>query len=131
MTFLCDTNVISELARRRPNRGVIEWSASVASIALSVITLEEIFFGLAWKPNVKVRQWFESFFDQYCELLPVTPEIASRCGQLRGELRKEGRTLSQADTLIAATAELHQLTLVTRNVRDFYGLRIPLLNPFL
>jgi predicted nucleic acid-binding protein len=131
MTYLCDTNIISELARRHPNRGVVEWAQGVSSIALSVITLEEIFFGLAWKPNASVRQWFQSFFDQYCELLPVTAQIASRCGQLRGELRREGRTLSQADTLIAATAELHQLTLVTRNIRDFQSLRIPLLNPFL
>ena len=129
-TELCDTNVISELARPRPNRGVLEWAGGVTSIALSVITLEEIFFGLAWRPNIRIRQWLDSFFDQYCEVIPVTAEIASRCGHLRGEIRREGHTLSQADSLIAATAEVYQLTLVTRNVRDFRDLRIPLLNPF-
>jgi predicted nucleic acid-binding protein len=53
MTFLCDTNVISELARSQPNPGVWTWIATVSSIALSVISLEEILYGLTSKPNAK------------------------------------------------------------------------------
>lgn len=127
---LCDTNVISELVRPRPNPGVIAWAGTVSSMALSVVSLEEIFFGLSWKPNPRVSAWFEAFLPARCQILAVTPEIAKRCGQLRGELVARGAVRSQADMLIAATAQIHQLTIVTRNVRDFQECAVPLLNPF-
>ncbi|WP_292859204.1 type II toxin-antitoxin system VapC family toxin [Nostoc sp. LPT] len=62
--------------------------------------------------------------------MPITTEIAKRSGELRGELRSSGKTHTQADIMIAATAQIHQLTLVTRNIRDFDSCGIPLLNPF-
>ena len=128
--YLCDTNVLSELARPRPNPGVSAWASRVEVVAISVVSLEEILFGLAWKPNSRVRVWFETFWDRHCRILPITEEIAKRSGELRGQLRSEGHTRSQADILIAATAATHQLTLVTRNARDFQGCRISLLDPF-
>jgi predicted nucleic acid-binding protein len=128
--MLCDTNVISELARPRPNPGVTAWATTVTEISLSVVTLEEIVYGLAWKPNARVRAWLEAFIDQYCQVLPVTVEIATRCGELRGELMARGIVRSQADMLIAATAQVHALTIVTRNVRDFQDCLVPILNPF-
>jgi predicted nucleic acid-binding protein len=127
---LCDTNIISELARPRPNSGVLAWASTVSSIALSVISVEEILYGLAWKPHLKIRDWFDEFLDNRCTILPVTAAIAKRCGHLRGEFQAKGRTCTQADMLIAATAQVHQLTLVTRNVNDFTDCHIPLLNPF-
>lgn len=130
MPWLTDTNVLSELVRPRPNQGVLSWAAGIARISISVVTLEEIMFGLAWKPNRKVQDWFDGFFAEACEIVPVTQPIAERAGVMRGELRARGITRSQADTLIAATAQVLDLTLVTRNVRDFEGLRIDLLNPF-
>ncbi|MDJ0634624.1 MAG: type II toxin-antitoxin system VapC family toxin [Xenococcaceae cyanobacterium MO_188.B29] len=130
MTFLCDTNLISELARPQPNPGVLVWADGVSSISLSVITVEEIFYGLSAKPNIRIQSWFEGFMEQYCNLLPITPEIAQRSGELRGQLRSKRKTHTQADMMIAATAQIHQLTLVTRNIRDFDGCGIPLLNPF-
>jgi tRNA(fMet)-specific endonuclease VapC len=60
----------------------------------------------------------------------VTSDIARAAGEMRGRLRLQGITRSQADILIAATAQIHQLTLITRNIRDFEGCDIPLLNPF-
>lgn len=130
MTFLCDTNIISELTRPQPNPGVLAWSASVSSITLSVITVEEIAYGLASKPNVRVQNWFQDFLKNYCQILSITPEIAQRSGVVRGQLRIQGKQRTQADMLIAATAQLHQLTLVTRNTRDFEDCGISLLNPF-
>ncbi len=130
MTMLCDTNIISELARPRPNLGVTEWAGTVSSIALSVVSIEEIFYGLAWKPHPKIRARFEEFLERHCSVLPVTAEVAKRCGHLRGELQAAGKTRTQADMLIAATAQIHQLTLVTRNVNDFTDCHISLLNPF-
>jgi hypothetical protein len=129
-TFLVDTNVLSELARPLPNPGVPSWAGTVGGIALSVVTLEEIAYGLAWKPNARVRAWVDAFVAAYCEVLPVTPQIAARAGQLRGELMARGSIRTQADMLIAATAQVHALTVVTRNVRDFQDCLIPILNPF-
>lgn len=130
MTFLCDTNIISELARPQPDPDVVAWSENVTSIALSVITLEEITYGLTAKPNTRIQAWFQNFLNTYCQIIPITPEIAQSAGELRGRFRLQGITRSQADMLIAATAQIRQLTLVTRNTRDFEGCEISLLNPF-
>ena len=128
--YLCDTNVLSELVRPLPNPGVAEWAETVRTIYLSVISIEEIYFGLAWKPNPRIRTWFDAFLEHHCTVLSVTAEIAKQGGTIRGQLQKTGQTRSQADILLAATAQLHQLTLVTRNTRDFEGCAISLLNPF-
>lgn len=127
---LVDTNVLSELARPHPNPGVLRWASQNRGIALSVVTLEEILFGLAWRPNPRIAEWFESYLEEHCELLPVTPRIAARSGELRGRLRSQGRTRHQADMLIAATADIEARTLVTRNSRDFEGCGVTVLDPF-
>lgn len=127
--WLVDTNVISELCRRQPNAGVAQWAATVCDYRLSVISVEEIIYGLAWRPNVRILEWMEGFFMRH-PILPVTREIAQRAGQLRGRLAAEGRARTQADMLIAATAAVHDLTLVTRNYADFEGCAIRVMNPF-
>jgi toxin FitB len=130
MSFLCDTNIISELVRPQPNPGVLIWVKNLSDINISVITVEEIFYGLTSKPNIKIQSWWENFMQNHCQILPITAEIAQLCGQLRGQQRLIGKTVTQADMMIAATAQIHQLTLVTRNMRDFDSCGIPLFNPF-
>lgn len=130
MSFLVDTNVLSELVRKRPDPGVLDWAQGVRKVAISAVTVEELSFGIAWKPNPRIRQWMEAFLEAHCEILPVTAEIARRSGELRGELQARGETREAADMLIASTAQEHRLTLVTRNVRDFSGCGVGLLNPF-
>jgi predicted nucleic acid-binding protein len=129
MHILCDTNVLSELARSQPDEKVMAWSKTVDRVTLSVITLEEISFGLAWKPNTRISQWFNKFIKDFCEVLPITPEIATQAGNFRGMFRQKGQSHTQADMLIAATASIHGLILVTRNTRDFTGCNIRLHNP--
>jgi toxin FitB len=129
VSYLLDTNVISELARRKPDPGVVAWASGVTRLALSVITVDEIHFGLAWRPNERIRAWVEAFFQRH-PILDVTAPIALRAGELRGTLAARGSVRHQADMLIAATAQAHQLTLVTRNTRDFEACGIGLLNPF-
>ena len=129
MTWLVDTNVISELCRRQPDLGVLAWASTVTRYAVSVISVDEVFFGLAWRPNARVLTWMEGYFERH-EVLAVSPVIARRAGELRGQLAVRGLVRHQADMLIAATAQVHQLTLVTRNVRDFEDCGIGLLNPF-
>jgi predicted nucleic acid-binding protein len=130
VTFLADTNIIGELTRSRPNAGVLSWAGQVSELSLSVITLEEIQFGLAWKPNEQIRAWFNRFLTEQCRILPIADDVARRAGDLRGRLRARGETRSQADMLIAATALLNGLTLVTRNTNDFKGCGVTVLNPF-
>lgn len=129
--MLCDTNIISELSRIRPDEGVLAWAEQVQTPYLSTITVEEIHFGLAWKDNRRIRQWFELFLQQHCEILPVTSAIARQAGEWRGLFQVRGETRSQADMLIAATAAVHGLPLVTRNTKDFEGCGISLINPFI
>lgn len=130
MAYLVDTNVIAELARKQPNAGVVAWASGVSSLTVSVVTVDEVYFGLSWRPNDRVRAWFERFLQRHCEVVPVTEAIAIRAGWLRGELRRNGETRTQADMLIAGTAQVHALSVVTRNERDFHGCGIPVLNPF-
>jgi len=127
---LCDTNVLSELVRPRPDPGVLAWAAEARSIAVSVVTVEEIACGLAWHPNERVERAIGELIAEHCTAMDVTAEIAARAGRLRGQLQSRGIVRAQADMLIAATALELRLPLVTRNVRDFEGLGIALLNPF-
>lgn len=129
-SFLVDTNILSELIRKSPDPGVLEWAEATRKVWISSITVEEIFFGLAWKPVPRIQQWFEGLLETYSEALPVTVEIAKRAGELRGQLQARGQTMTPADMIIAATAQVHQLTLVTRNVKHFLDCGVPLVNPF-
>ncbi len=130
MSVLCDTNVVSELVRKRPNQGVLRWAETTARIALSVVTIEEITYGLAAKESPRIEKWLEGFLNEYCQVLPVDEATAKLAGNLRGRQRRRGRTHTQADMLIAATAIIHGLTLVTGNTRDFEGCEVSLLDPF-
>jgi len=130
LNVIVDTNVLGELTRRRPDRGVLEWAAAVDEIGVSVVTVEEIAYGLARKPNARIEAWFRTFLRDSCVILPVTAEIAEQAGRIRGRLAAAGRSRTQADMLIASTALAHGLTLVTRNTRDFEGVSVSILNPF-
>jgi len=130
MKYLCDTNILSELVRPEPNSGVLRWARSVKVIALSAVVVEEISYGLNWKPNVRIQNWFDCFLDQHCRVFPVSELVARRAGEMRGRLQALGQVRTQADMFLAATAAEYGLTLATRNTRDFEGCGIALLNPF-
>jgi len=131
MNNLVDTNILSELAKRNPDEGVIAWASGVSRLSLSVITMEELIYGLAWKPNSRVQEWLEGFLESYTRILPVTEMIARRAGILRGQFQARGIVRTQADLLIASTASEHGLTVVTRNTKDFEGCGVAVLNPFM
>jgi toxin FitB len=130
MGIVLDTNVVSELARPRPDPRVIDWAGRLTAVILSAVTVEEVFFGLSAKRNVRIERWFEDFLDSDCQVLEVTKAIARHAGVLRGQLVRRGRPRAQADMLIAATAALHGLTLATRNERDFEDCGVTVVNPF-
>lgn len=130
---LVDTNVLSELMRAQPDSGVLAWLHGREQVnprlRMSVITVDEIMFGLSWHPTARLLSLFDAFVQRH-DILPITFDIALRAGDLRGQFQARGQTRTQADMLIAATAQIHALTVVTRNVRDFDGCGIGVLNPF-
>jgi len=97
---------------------------------LSVVTVEEILYGLAARRSSRLERWFDLFLDQHCDVLDVTKPIARRCAALRAMLRTRGNARTQADMLIAASALEHDLPLATHNVRDFTGCGVAVIDPF-
>ena len=130
MRYLVDTNVVSELLRPAPDRGVTTWARGLTRAALSAVSVEEVFFSLSWKPNARVLAAIERLIKDHFDLLEVTVPIARQAGTLRGQLQALGRPRTQADMLIAATAAAHGLTVVTRNEREFEGCGVTVINPF-
>jgi len=129
-SLIVDTNVLSELTKKAPDPGVLEWAQQIRTVAISVATVEEVYFGLSWKPNPRILLWFEEFLENHCEILPVTGGIAKRAGEIRGQLQARGQTRTTWDMVIAMTAQEHHLMVVTRNVDHFEGCGVPILNPF-
>lgn len=127
---LADTHVISEFVKKTPDAQVMRWLQSVELLAISAVTLEEAHFGLAWQPHTRKLALFNAMVESMHAVYPVTASIAQRGGVLRGQFQAQGIVRSAPDMLIAATALEHQLVLATRNVRDFVGCAIQVVNPF-
>ena len=136
--FLLDTNVPSELSRLRPDAAVTAWldAQDDKGLFLSVVTLGEIRKGFTTQRDAKRRAFLENWLEQDLlpwfagRILPVTQAIANRWGVLDGEAQLRGTPLNTADGMIAATALEHQLTVVTRNAKDFAKMGVTLFNPW-
>jgi toxin FitB len=137
--FLLDTNIPSELMRSRPEPKVQDWVAAqdIGALFVSVVSIGELETGFATMWDTARRARLEAALERYLALLfagrvlPVTQAIAVRWGRLDGMRQMAGRPQSAPDGMIAATALEHGLTLITRNVKDFAGLGVALLNPWL
>lgn len=136
--FLLDTNVPSELTRPQPEPRVARWLEDTDDELLyfSVISIGEVCKGFTVHPEqhrrASLRQWLENELRPWFagRILPISEAIAERWGVLEGECQLKGLTLNVPDGLIAATAIEHELTIVTRNVRDFAALGVAIVNPW-
>jgi predicted nucleic acid-binding protein len=136
--FLLDTNCISELVRPKPEQRVIDWmeAADEGILYLSVLTLGEIRKGLAGLPQGKHRTRLETWLEVHLQarfagrIVPIDAAIADRWGSIAAGARRKGKALPVIDGLLAATALHHNLTVVSRNARDFAHAQVQVLNPW-
>jgi predicted nucleic acid-binding protein len=135
VTFLLDTNVLAETRKRQPDTGVIEWITATPSdrLHVSVLTLGEIEQGVArirdrgdHQRAAALERWLREMEAGFADrILPVTLPVASAWGR-----QPHVQPLPVVDALIAATARVNGLTVVTRNVKDFQRSGIEVLSPF-
>ena len=138
MNHLLDTNVISELIAKQPNKRIVEWLDRLDpnTIYLSVITIGEIRKGIEKLPPSKrrdrLKEWLEGdlLLRFQGRILEITTEVMLIWGELTGRLEKEGRQMTAIDSLIAATALQGNYHLVTRNEHDFQHTGVTTINPW-
>jgi len=136
--YLVDTNIPSELTRESPDARVTAFLKTVDknSVFLSVMTIGEICKGISSLPSSQKRTILQHWLDMDVRtwfagrILPVTETIAERWGRLSAAAKQRGNAPAVIDGVLAATALHHNLTLVTRNVKDFANLGVNLFNPW-
>ena len=138
MSFLLDTNVISEWTKPRPEPAVITWLAEVDEdrVFVSVITLGELRYGIErlspGRRRARLEEWLRHdlvlrFEDR---ILPINAAVAEVWGAILARVARVGHPIGAVDALIAATAEAHALTLVTRNASDFRSALTAVFDPW-
>ncbi|MBO0128429.1 type II toxin-antitoxin system VapC family toxin [Agrobacterium sp. OT33] len=138
MRLLLDTNVLSEVTKPWPDEGVLKWLHGLDEdrTFISIISIAEIRRGVALMDSGRKRdalaEWLTYDLPQRFEnrIIPVEAPVAFACGNLMALAKRSGRGLASMDGLIAATAVAHQLTLATRNTKDFEGFGIDIINPW-
>jgi tRNA(fMet)-specific endonuclease VapC len=135
MAYLLDTNVLSEVFKKNPNNGVIEWLSRTNEDEqfISVFTLAEIQKGISKLERSNRRNEMQLWFDQArtrynSRILSFAPGTAEIWGRLVGEMERHGRILPLIDSFIAALAIEHSLTILTRNTGDFDSAKVTTLN---
>lgn len=134
MKFLVDANVLSEVTRPEPSAKVVEWLRKhERDLAVTPIVLGEIEYGIGLTISPRKRKELEHWFAEGMKrlrLIDLDSGTASAWAALLVRLKKKGRAMPVKDSLIAASAIQHQLTIVTRNVSDFQHTGVSLINPF-
>jgi toxin FitB len=136
--IILDTNVLSELMRSKPDLAVLAWLDRQASqsVWITTITLFEARLGLALLPDGRRRDSLERAFaallndDLGNRVLPFDVEAAAQAATLAAVRQRAGRPVDVRDTQIAGIAQARRATLVTRNIRHFEGLSVPVVDPW-
>jgi predicted nucleic acid-binding protein len=134
MSYLVDTNVLSESTRANPDPRVLAWLREHEhELFVSVITAGELQRGVALYPQSRKRQRLERWLEELLaafegRILPVDRKVAQEWGHYYAAQQQAGRKPPSLDSLVAATAKVYQLTVVSRNAADFPD--VPVVNPW-
>lgn len=134
MKFIADANLLSEPTKPEPAPQVLEWlRRNEEHLAVTPIILGELEYGIMLLPASKRKKqlevWFEKIRSTAC-CLDFDSKAASSWAHLLAHLKSKGHAMPIKDSLIAASAIAHNLTVATRNTRDFKNANVPLINPF-
>jgi len=138
VNFLLDTNLVSEWTKPHPNPGIVRWLAEADEdrVFISVVTIAELRHGVerlaAGRRRKSLNEWVEGDlplrFDK--RILPIDTATADAWGRIVAHREALGRPISAMDAFIAATAQVHKLTLATRNQADFESAVAAMVNPW-
>ena len=133
--YLVDTNVVSELTRRRPHPRVASFLAGTVDVWLSCVVIHELELGIRLLPSGRRRDLLDAAVNDLLagfgsRVLPIDQTVGRQAARLRAQAQRSGRVLHLGDGLIAGTAVTHDLALATRNVGDFAGLDVRITNPW-
>jgi predicted nucleic acid-binding protein len=134
VTYLVDANVLCEPTKPAPSGKVVEWLTNhERDVVVDSIILGELCIGILALPRgrkrARLERWFEALA-QTIDCLPWDAAIGRRWAALVADLKRRGATVPLLDGMIAATALRHDLTVATRNTRDFRKTGVKVLNPF-
>lgn len=139
MRYLIDTCSISELVKKKPNQNVLKWFSEQdeLSMHLSVITFGELIKGIEKLPISKRKRELNRWVTEDLNLrfryrtLNINMEVVKKWGEILAVADLKGKPLPAVDSLIAATALVHDLSVVTRNTQDMEGTGVELINPWI
>ncbi len=135
MRFLVDANVLSEPTKPTPNSGVVAWlKQHEGDIAVDPVILGELRFGILLLSSGARRRRLENWFEAVVgniQCLPWEADTGLRWAELLASLRRSGKAMPIKDSLVAATALVHGLTVVTRNRGDFEKAGVKIVDPFI
>ena len=134
MKYLVDANVLSEATKSQPAPVVLQWLAvNDAHLLVNPIILGELEYGIRLLPRGKRRTQLQEWFDRgrkQLNCMAIDADTAGRWASLLADLKRKGKAMPVKDSLIAASALQHDLTVATRNVADFKKAGVSTVNPF-
>jgi len=132
--YIVDANLLSEATKPDPEPQVLEWlRLNEAHLAVTPVILGELEYGILLFPTSRRKKQLEVWFEKIrstAHCIDFDSKAASSWARLLAHLKSKGYAMPIKDSLIAASAIAHNLTVATRNTRDFKNVRVPLINPF-